>query len=56
MWRTSIEDPFMTHDSAHPHDLGWVLTRNGQSLLLREWQRGYVFYGPKYLTRLRVGC
>lgn len=40
LWRTSIEDPFETFDSANPHDLGWVLTRSGQSLLNKEWKRG----------------
>ncbi|CAM9192101.1 unnamed protein product [Pylaiella littoralis] len=41
MWRTSVEDPFLTFDSTNPHDLGWVLTRPGQKLLREEWKRGH---------------
>jgi hypothetical protein len=30
LWRLSIEDPFETHDSLKPHDLGQVLSLGGQ--------------------------
>lgn len=40
LWRTSIEDPFETFDSVNPHDLGAVISRSGQALLKKEWERG----------------
>ena len=35
LWRVSVEDPFETHDSVKPHDLGQVVTPEGQALMLR---------------------
>jgi hypothetical protein len=29
-WRLCVEDPFETVDSHRPHDLGQVMTANGQ--------------------------
>eukprot|EP00903_Cladosiphon_okamuranus_P012359 g11587.t1 len=55
LWRTSVEDPFMTFDSASPHDLGWVLTRPGQALLHDEWKRGHAILrkgGPVAMQEL----
>ena len=37
-WRVSIEDPFETHDSVKPHDLGIVLTPDGQNKILSACQ------------------
>jgi len=35
-WRMSIEDPFQTHDSHSPHDLGYSMDVEGQDKVMRE--------------------
>jgi len=36
LWRMCIEDPFETHDSNCPHDLGIHLSLTGQAIVLNE--------------------
>lgn len=36
LWRMCIEDPFETHDSHCPHDLGTHLSQRGQAIVLNE--------------------
>lgn len=36
LWRLCIEDPFETHDSHCPHDLGTHLSQRGQEIVMNE--------------------
>ena len=38
LWRLSIEDPFETHDSSNPHDLGIPLSTKGQKRIAAAFQ------------------